>query len=453
MHRSLNKYLAARAAVRPLAGLDDHLPARVDRAVVIPAREESASLPSTLDSLAQGPLEAVRRTLVVVVVNNPPPPDPDRVEAGQAARWRTGFADNRRTLDWLGNHRAAFDFTLSWVDAVSPGCELPASRGVGLARKIGCDSVLHRMYHGASGRNTVPPGRFVLLNLDADAPVNRDYLVAAPQELLVSGLPGGVTRFRHRKAPTPAHQHAIDCYELYLRYYVAGLAWAGSPYAFHTVGSTIVCTAAGCVAAGGFSRKRRAGEDFYFVQQLIKVGGVCRVCGAEVFPSPRTSARVPFGTGPAVGEILADPGRPYLVFASEVFPVLRSVVDAVRWAAGTGCEPEEMLRTVPPAAAEFLARRGFARQWRRFTRQFTTVDARLRAFHGWFDGLATLQLIHWLTAECWAKRPLLDAWSGLLRLMGCTPPRTVRSPGDLLEWVCRERIDCPGFPGPRSVIQ
>ncbi|NOY80426.1 MAG: hypothetical protein GXP31_05400 [Kiritimatiellaeota bacterium] len=443
MHRSLKKYLAARAVVRPLIGLDGRLPAGVDRAVVVPAREEFGALPATLESLARAPLEVLRRTLAVVVVNNSPPPDPVRVAADRVAQWRAGVADNRQTLEWLGNHREAFGFTLAWVDAVSPGRELSPAFGVGLARKIGCDSVLHWLYCGAADREVAPPERFVILNLDADAPVNRDYLVAAVKELSASGLPGGVTRFRHRTAPTPAHQYAIDCYELYLRYYVAGLVWARSPYAFHTVGSTIVCSAAGYAAAGGFSRKRRAGEDFYLVQQLVKVGGVCRVHGAEVFPSPRVSERVPFGTGPAVREILVHSDRPYLVYAPEVFPVVKSLLEAIRGAVSPAPDAEDLLTKLPPAAAAFLAERGFVRQWDRFARQFSVAQARLRAFHGWFDGLATLQLIHHLTAECWAKRPLIEAWNGLLGLMGRSAPR-IRAPGDLLAWVREEGLDYPG---------
>jgi len=438
---SLSKYLARHALVRPPAGRRlDPLP-NVNQAVIIPARSESAFLPNTLYSLAANPPENLRNTLVTVVVNNTPPPaagvppKPDDLD-----RWRAEADDNRRTLDWLEANRAAFDFPLVWIDAASPGRELPAGTGVGLARKLGCDTVIEQIAHKAPNRLEAPD-EFILLNLDADTRVSKEYLSAVRDELLKSGLPGGVTPFAHDEPADQDCQAAIACYELYLRYYVAGLLWAGSPYAFHTVGSTIACTISGYIAAGGFSRKRRAGEDFYFVQQLVKVGGVCRVSGAAVFPSPRVSFRVPFGTGPAVRKILMSGNSPYRVFSPTVFSILRDLIEGVR--RNQTREAVDLLDALPSEAAAFLADRGFEKCWSRFVRQFPSAEHRVRAFHGWFDGLATVQFIHYLTTERWPKRPIVDAWHGLLRLMKRTPPRP-RTPVELLEWVRSRKPDYPG---------
>ena len=64
-----------------------------------------------------------------------------------------------------------------------------------------------------------------------------------------------------------------------------------------TVGSAFAVTADAYVKRGGMNR-RQAGEDFYFLQNLVQVGKVGQVNSAKVFPSARLSDRVPFGTGP-----------------------------------------------------------------------------------------------------------------------------------------------------------
>jgi hypothetical protein len=43
--------------------------------------------------------------------------------------------------------------------------------------------------------------------------------------------------------------------------------------------------------------RRMAGEDFYFIQKLLPAGGFFNLNQTTVYPSPRSSARVPFGTG------------------------------------------------------------------------------------------------------------------------------------------------------------
>ena len=78
--------------------------------------------------------------------------------------------------------------------------------------------------------------------------------------------------------------------------YVIGLSYAGSPYAFHAIGSTMSCTAEAYAAVRGMNR-RTAAEDFHFLDKLAKLGRIGHIEKTTVFPSPRTSHRVPFGTG------------------------------------------------------------------------------------------------------------------------------------------------------------
>jgi hypothetical protein len=66
-----------------------------------------------------------------------------------------------------------------------------------------------------------------------------------------------------------------------------------------TIGSAFAVTAEAYVKRGGMNR-RQAGEDFYFLQNLVQLGTVGEINTTRVFPSARLSNRVPFGTGAAI---------------------------------------------------------------------------------------------------------------------------------------------------------
>ena len=95
----------------------------------------------------------------------------------------------------------------------------------------------------------------------------------------------------------------IAAYELHLRYHVRVQKWIGFPYAFQTIGSAMAVRAWAYVKQGGMNR-RHAGEDFYFLQKISWLGPISELSTVTVFPSPRLSGRVPFGTGKAVGDYI-----------------------------------------------------------------------------------------------------------------------------------------------------
>lgn len=343
-------------------------------AVVIPALAEEESLPATLAALAANPAEIRDRFLALVVVNN-------RADAPEL--WRR---QNQRTLASLRRSPPVWPgLNLGWVDAASPGRELPPGEGVGLARKIGFDLALARLdWHGEP----------LFVSLDADTLVRPDYLAALVAHFQGEVPGGAVIPFRHHPGATPAQNEAITRYELYLRHYVLGLELAGSPYAYHTVGSAFACRARAYVAAGGMNR-RRAGEDFYFLQQLAKTSGVSRVRGTLVHPSPRVSTRTPFGTGPAVAQLLAGEARSVRFYHLRAFELLRRFLRLM--AAAENDSGEHLLApagTISPILFGFLQQFAFTAAWDNLRRQHRGGTRLQRAFHQWFDGLRTRRLLY-----------------------------------------------------------
>lgn len=361
-------------------------------AVVLPALGEGAFLPETLASLLPGETPAQ----VVVVVNNRPPGHADPAQA----------ADNKETLDALRAGRLACPgAALAWVDAASPGREIPPGEGVGTARKIGLDLALG-ILDAADGA--------VLASLDGDSPAAPGYLDALAAFGEAPGTWAGWCDFEH-----PLDAPAMAAYELHIRCYARGLRWARSPYAFPAIGSTMICTAAAYAAAGGMNR-REAGEDFYFLQQLAKTGTVRRVPGATVFPSARASARVPFGTGAKLSQWRGDPEL-IRTYDPRVYAVLRKWLDFARAAADAGAPAGEWMRAAAaahPALAAFLEEARFSAAWERLRAEAPTPRHRLRAFHEWFDGLRTLRAVHRLRDAGLDSLPVPRAAARLAEQLG-----------------------------------
>jgi glycosyltransferase involved in cell wall biosynthesis len=380
-------------------------------AVVIPSLAESRNLPQTLHSLAANPSGFLSRFLLLVVVNQ-------RGDASPGER-----ADNGATLDLLPAWKREYGLEhLYWVDAASTGNELPPKQGVGLARKIGLDLALaHLDFTGDDP---------LLVCLDSDTVVQPDYLSAITGHFDETVAGGASIPYRHRPARDPAGQMAIDRYELFLRAYVLGLEQAGSPYAFHTVGSAMACRASAYAASGGMNR-RLAGEDFYFLQQVHKVAGVAPLTGTIVHPSPRQSHRVPFGTGRAVGEMLAQGSGRLLFYQPMLFEILGEWLQCA--ARSDGADGTDLMNRAGKISFHlrgYLEQAGFSAAWDNLLRHNPDENRLTAAFHGWFDAFRTMRLLHHLSDCAWPRVPPEQAVRPLLERAACDGAADV---GGLLE--------------------
>jgi hypothetical protein len=409
----LASYLRTRAITGPwrIAGGTD---GDFAGAVVIPALAEEENLFATLASLAANPPGLLACFLVLVVVNH-------REDASLADK-----ENNRRTLQRLAAGPPGLaGLRLAWVDAASPGLELPVKGGgVGLARKIGLYLALSRLDHAA--------GDPLLICLDADTLVEPSYLPALAGHFRETTAGGATVPFRHRPGRSPEEQRAIVCYELFLRHYVLGLRAAGSPYAFHTVGSAMACTAAAYVRSGGMNT-RTAGEDFYFLQHLSRTDGIAPVQGTRVHPSPRPSHRVPFGTGRAVSRRLAGDAGAITFYRPECFDILGSWLEQI--ATSLDSDGSEIVREaagISPHLAHYLELARFAEAWAGLRRNHRSPERLLRAFHGWFDGLRTMKLIHSLSDRQFPRCGPERAVTGLLQRAGTAVPSEPDGQLDLL---------------------
>ena len=329
-----------------------------DHCAVIPAWNENSSLPGVLDSI-----ELARKNkpiAVIIVVNHPAGADP---------------SISLELLDILSERAQKSVFTLYAPDLKG---------GVGEARKLGMDCF-------ARSRNFKQLKDSIIFSLDGDSPVEENYFSESLAVLEQNpDSPGIIIKIRHSQTETQEQEEAIREYERYMFRYAQKLKEAGSPYGFVCIGSGFAVRTQHYIQAGGMKIKK-AGEDFYFLQELAKQGTLCQSHSILVHPSPRISERVPFGTGQSVKNLLA--GNALNDIPDSAFENLAVLLKSA--ASPDGFLSPENTGSIPGDVPLFLQAENFPQIWQSILKNTPeNHNARYRAFCRWFDGLKTLRFLH-----------------------------------------------------------
>jgi hypothetical protein len=210
----------------------------------------------------------------------------------------------------------------------------------------------------------------------------------------------------------------ITLYELHLRYYFQGLAYSGFPYVFHTLGSAIAVKALTYVKAGGMNR-RQAGEDFYFIQKLVSAGGYFNLNSTTVFPSPRPSFRVPFGTGASIGK-LTEENRPALfTYNMLTFNELRSFFGMIE--VFFHCHPGELNKCYnlfPQGLKLFLNEKEWTEKMLEIRNNTSGLSSSKKRFFEWFNMFKIVKYLNFAHLEIFEKKPVDITASELLKNIG-----------------------------------
>ncbi len=389
--KSLSQYLSRHA--EPEAKAADALAGDFGHALVVPAYGERQSLFDTLGSVPKG---TRGETLIVVVLNAREDSPPEVHAANDAAGAR--LAEAASSVVALGDAAAALTYSngaVVVIDRARPGRYLPAGQGVGLARKIGNDFAL-RLH--AAGRVAAP----WIHNTDADTLLANDYFDQT-EAIPAEGNAAAVYFYEHRFREDEDLGLAARLYEISLRYYTLGLAWAGSPYAYEAMGSCIAIRPEAYAAVRGFPRKNAA-EDFYVLNKLAKVGTIARLAGAPLLPDGRVSDRVPFGTGKTLTRLVSTKRAlsAFRLYHPAVFAHLAAWLGVLRAIAHSGGRVDLALETLPRGNPFFksevllqaLERMGAFPAMRDAIERSGDASTMLRHFHTWFDAFRTLKLVH-----------------------------------------------------------
>lgn len=328
--------------------------------VAIPMLAELDNLPAILDRFRQ---QTWRNYTLYICVNN--------TEGGY------GLAENQQCLRLLA---AVDDLPLVVIDRSSPGHGWTGKkRGVGWARKV----LFDRIMNDAEADELV-------VSLDADTDIDPSYLEAvvatfnAHTEASAISVP-----YYHPLSGQESLDRPMLRYECYMRHYLLNLLRIGSPYAFTALGSAIAFPLWAYRRVGGIT-PLQAGEDFYLLQKFAKTGTlVSRLSppfhDLAVHPQSRTSARVPFGTGPAIAKGIQGMDESYPFYTEEGFQAIKTTYDTFPALYHTDIET--------PMSAFLRQQLATADLWEPLRQNFKTQDRFVHACAERVDGLRILQFL------------------------------------------------------------
>lgn len=369
--------------------------------VVVPAYNEPG-ISELLDSLAKC-REPECKVEVIIVINAPYNATGESIE------------NNSKTVinieSWKKENTNCFFrlFVLMTGQATGRGW------GVGMARKTGMDEAVRRF-------NIINRPDGVILNLDADCTVDPNYFVAVCDELFKKNDHSACSIcFEHpvtgKNYPESIFKY-ITLYELHLRYYFQGLSFAGFPYVFHTVGSAIAVKALSYVKAGGMNR-RQAGEDFYFIQKLVPAGGYFSMNSTTVYPSPRASSRVPFGTGASIGKLSIDKSSTFFTYNILAFKELRTFFELsdLIFESNTR-ELHEHFNLIPQGLRLFLDEKEWSEKMIEVKNNTSGILSFKKRFFGWFNMFRIVKYLNYVHTEHFVKKPVDVSAAELLESKG-----------------------------------
>lgn len=281
--------------------------------------------------------------------------------------------------------------------------------GVGLARKIGMDvaTIIFRENEKEG----------IIVCLDADSLVLPNYLYSIYSSFTENKQWDAASiHFEHSLSIDKFDESIIQAivkYELHLRVFINFQKWLGLPYAIQTIGSSMAVKATSYCKYGGMN-KRKAGEDFYFLQKIADKGLVGKINSTTVIPSPRISNRVPFGTGRAIGGKI-DRGVDIMTYNPETFKILLPLVSNLQAIYDSGWEPVSTeLHDVVVSFFEEQKIEIFLDECRKNTSSFFSFRKR---FFQWFNAFKLMKFCHYCRDNGWNDvEPLLafQKWNQLI---------------------------------------
>lgn len=345
--------------------------------IALPVMDEYQALPVFMKALSA---QTVQDYKLYVCVNQPD-------EWWDIPEKEAICISNAESLEWL---ESLYDDRIVIIDRCSQGNGWEGKhRGIGWARKVLMDRISEE-----SEKDDI------ILSLDADTVFGPGYLESVRANLGLN--PDAVALsmpYYHQLSGNDIIDRAMLRYEIYMRSYAINLWRIESPYSFTALGSAIALPVKSYRAIGGLTPKH-SGEDFYFLQKLVKYGKLIHWNSEMVYPAGRLSDRVNFGTGPALIKGIQGDWKSYPVYPSELFAEIRETMNQY---------PLLFVEDVPTPLDEFLISRTGEIPWTLLRQNSKSRDQFVRACHENIDGLRILQFLK----ESHLKNPVPDEESAM----------------------------------------
>lgn len=330
--------------------------------IALPAMNEIDWLPNTLRAIEN---QSYKKHHLVICVNQP-----DSYRYSTDTEMYNIFLNNQETLSYLRGYNK---IPLTILDRSSEGSGWKSGKGsVGQARKTIMDFIAKK----AADED-------IIVSLDADTTFERNYFNSVVDIYYRNPFIHGLSNpYFHQLTPYEHINRAILRYEIYMRNYSINQFRIFSPYRFTALGSAIATKVSNYKRIGGMTPKK-SGEDFYFLQKLLKSGPLCLYNSQFVYPAARFSNRVFFGTGPAM--IKGNHGNwdSYPIYSYQLFDKIKQTQEAFR----------ELYHYSFPTPMDNLLEPDKNNLWTKLRSNAKSREQFIKACHQKVDGLRILQFL------------------------------------------------------------
>ncbi|MFN8135075.1 MAG: glycosyltransferase family A protein [Bacteroidales bacterium] len=329
--------------------------------IALPVMNEMERLPLLIRAIMS---QSEKQFRLIVCVNQPDSwwNDPERIQVCE---------ENQLTI---GNLKSLEDNRIEIIDRSSHGNGWPAkSHGIGVARKYLMDFI---------SKKAQPYD--IIISMDADTVFSNEYIASVAENIRINPAASAISiPYYHRLTYNEELDRAMLRYEIYMRAFAINMWRIRSPYCFTALGSAIALPVWAYRAVGGMTPKL-SGEDFYFLQKIVKTGRLLHWNSEIVYPAARLSDRVFFGTGPALIKGIAGDWNSYPVYHHSLFDMVSDTYKLF---------PALFLRNTETPLDPFLVRKFGELPWTSLRNNFKTREHFTRACHEKLDGLRILQFL------------------------------------------------------------
>lgn len=329
--------------------------------IALPVMNENERLPLLIQAIME---QTEKKFRLVICVNQPDSWWSDALHYNVCE-------ENRLTIKYL---ESLNDKRIEIVDKSSPGKGWPPKgHGIGVARKFLMDHI-----------STIADENDIIISMDADTVFKKEYFASVAENLRLNPAASAIAiPYYHRLSYDTELDRAMLRYEIYMRAYAINMWRIQSPYCFSALGSAIALPVWAYKAVGGMTPKL-SGEDFYFLQKIVKTGRLLHWNGEIVYPATRLSDRVFFGTGPALIKGIGGDWSSYPIYNYSLFDKITATYKLFG---------PLFSKDVETPLDDFLIRRFGELPWKALRQNFKSQSHFIRACHEKIDGLRILQFL------------------------------------------------------------
>lgn len=287
--------------------------------------------------------------------------------------------NNEKSLKFLDKFE---DIDIHVIDRSSPKKGWKKKKGgVGWARKVIMDWISDNSNDDTD----------IIVSMDADTIYPSDYLLKVKNYFCKNKQIYGIAvPYYHPLGKDDIKNKLILRYEIYMRCYFLNLLRIKNTYAFSALGSAMAFPVWAYKKVGGLTPVQ-SGEDFYFLQKLVKYGRVGIDVDTVVYPSSRFSDRVNFGTGPALIKGYAGNWDSYPVYPIEYF-------DEIKTTFLSFSDLYEKDKNTPMDKFIMKKIKG-GLPWQSFRKNYKDDKNFVKACHNYIDGLRILQYLRYRSQQ------------------------------------------------------